>query len=710
MGEHTTVSPSALPASTTGPQNPVSLRRMALWLPILGVVLLAGATLMLTMVSLSVLQVADSGGENSALQQMERLRSVGNLERLIALGDQLDSESDPAKWRATALTMQALVSHPSLTALASGNADVAGTYDALSQMQSLQEAASQASRDTTQRQALQDEAHALWQQRRLALKALADDTAVDIVQHNTQAAEAISASARKILITTMAGAALGLAACVALLLSMRRYFLTPLLKISDFLNGVNRHQPVESVLPEPNSQEMAEVVEAVQALTQAQTALEDMALHDRLTGLFNRYALEARLNQALSHARRDGRRSALMFIDLDRFKSVNDTLGHAAGDELLQTVAQRLGTSIRETDTLARQGGDEFILAVDDVKDINAVGMLAQKMLDLIAQPIRLGGLDLNVSASIGISLFPDDGAELSELMKNADIAMYQAKAAGRGAFRFFNASMNSAALARLHLENDLQHALERREFVLHYQPQVRYTNGAILGMEALIRWQRPDGQLVSPLDFIPIAEDNGLIIPIGEWVLREACHSLAQWRKLGHTSLRMAINISARQFRSAGLVEAIRRALADFALPAHCLELEITESVAMENPQETIRTLRAIKDMGVSLSIDDFGTGYSSLAYLKLFPIDYLKLDRAFVKDIEVDPNDAVICAAAVSLAHSMKLKVVAEGVESAAQAVYLNDQGVDLMQGFLFSRPVQRDSVPALLTARLRETHPVP
>jgi EAL domain-containing protein (putative c-di-GMP-specific phosphodiesterase class I) len=269
---------------------------------------------------------------------------------------------------------------------------------------------------------------------------------------------------------------------------------------------------------------------------------------------------------------------------------------------------------------------------------------------------------------------------------------------------------MNSAALARLHLENDLQHALERREFVLHYQPQVRYTNGAILGMEALIRWQRPDGQLVSPLDFIPIAEDNGLIIPIGEWVLREACRSLAQWRKLGHTSLRMAINISARQFRSAGLVEAVRRALADFAVPAHCLELEITESVAMENPQETIRTLRAIKDMGVSLSIDDFGTGYSSLAYLKLFPIDYLKLDRAFVKDIEVDPNDAVICAAAVSLAHSMKLKVVAEGVESAAQAVYLNDQGVDLMQGFLFSRPVQRDNVPALLTARLRETHPVP
>lgn len=677
----------------------VSLRRMALWLPILGVVLLVGTTLILAMVSLSVIQVAESGGENSAPQQMERLRAVGNLERLIALGDQLDSESDPDKWRAIALTMQALASHPSLITLSSSSGDLAATQVTLSNLQSLQKSAAQPAVSASQRHDLLTESHAVWQQRRLALKTLADDTAVDIVQNNTQAADDISSSARKILFTTITGAALGLTACVALLLSMRRYFLTPLLKISDFLTGVHRHHADVEALPEPNSQEMAEVVAAVQALTQAQVALEEMALHDRLTGLFNRYALEARLYQALSHARRDGRRSALMFIDLDRFKSVNDTLGHASGDELLKTVAERLGSSIRETDTLARQGGDEFILAVDDVKDINAVSTMAQKMIDMIAMPIHLDGLDLSVTASVGISLFPDDGLDLNELMKNADIAMYQAKAAGRGNFRFFNASMNSAALERLHLENNLRHALERQEFVLHYQPQVNFESGVVQGVEALIRWQRPDGQLVAPLEFIPIAEDNGLIIAIGEWVIREACRTLAHWRTLGHTTLRMAINISARQFRSAELIHVVRQALAEFDIPPRCLELEITESIAMENPQETVRTLRAIKDMGVSLSIDDFGTGYSSLAYLKLFPIDYLKLDRTFVKDIESDRNDAMICAAAVSLAHSMKLKVIAEGVETTAQAAYLSGQGTDLMQGYLFSKPVHRDQVQALL-----------
>jgi len=680
------------------PLHTVSLRRMALWLPILGVVLLMGTTLVLTMVSLSVIQVAESGGENSAPQQMEHLRAVGNLERLIALGDQLDNESDDEKWRAIALTMQALASHPSIVALTSSS-DIAATHATLAEWQTLRETATLASTGDSQRLALTDQAHALWQQRRQALKTLADNTAVDIVQHNTQAADDISSSARKILFTSITGAALGLIACIALILNMRRYFLTPLLRISDFLAGVNHHRTEALTLPVPNSQEMAEVVAAVQALTETRVALEEMALHDRLTGLFNRYALEARLNQALSHARRDGRRSALMFIDLDRFKSVNDTLGHASGDELLKTVAERLGNSIRETDTLARQGGDEFILALDDIKDINAVSTMAQKMIDLIAEPIHLGGLDLKISASVGISLFPDDGLDLNELMKNADVAMYQAKAAGRGNFRFFNTSMNSAALARLHLENDLQHALERGEFVLHYQPQVNYVSGVVQGVEALIRWQRPDGQLVSPLDFIPIAEDNGLIIPIGKWVIHEACRTLAQWRLLGHTHLRMAINISARQFRSPDLIDVIRQALTECVIPACYLELEITESLAMENPQETVRTLHAIKDMGVSLSIDDFGTGYSSLSYLKLFPIDYLKLDRTFVKDIESDGNDAMICAATVSLAHSMKLKVIAEGVESAAQAAYLNGQGTDLMQGYLFSKPVQRDLVLALL-----------
>lgn len=634
---------------------------------------------------------------------MERLRAVGNLERLIALGDQLDHESDPEKWRTISLTMQAMASHPSIATLASGHDDVAATHLTLSELQALQDSMANPSAAASQRQTLKTLAHDVWQHRRNLLKNLADDTAVDIVKHNTQVTEDVSRSAHKILVTTMAGAALGLTACVALLLSMRRYFLLPLLKISDFLNGLKLRHTGDKELPTPNSQEMAEVVAAVQALAQAQLALEDMALHDRLTGLFNRYALEARLDQALSHARRDGRRIALMFIDLDRFKAINDTLGHSSGDEMLKIIADRLRGSIRETDTLARQGGDEFILAVDDIRDVGAVSTMAQKMIDMIALPIALGGLELSSSASIGISLFPDDGADLGELMKNADIAMYKAKALGRGNFRFFNASMNSAAMERLRLENDLLHALERQEFVLHYQPQVDYEHGIVRSVEALIRWQRPGGKLVPPLDFIPIAEENGLIIAIGEWVLREACRTLAQWRAMGHVQLKMAVNISARQFRNSALVSQVSQALHEFAIPAHCLELEITESVAMENPQETIRTLRAIKDMGASLAIDDFGTGYSSLAYLKLFPIDYLKLDRAFVKDIETDQNDATICAATVSMAHSMKLKVVAEGVETAAQAAYLGQRGTDLMQGYLFSRPVPGDEVLALFGKNL-------
>lgn len=689
--------PSQTPAKT------ISLRRMALWLSLLGVALVIGTTLTLTTVSLSVIQVAKNGGEESTPRLMERLRAVGNLERLIALGDQLDNESDAGKWRSTALTMQAMASHPSIATLASGNADVAATYTTLSELQALQDAIESPSASEHLRPTLEAQAHAVWLHRRNLLKTLADDTAVEIVQENTQVTTDISRLAQQILVTTMLGALLGLAACVALLLSMGRYFLVPLFKISDFLNGLNRGHSSKLALPEPNSQEMAEVIGAVQALAQAQVALEEMALRDRLTGLFNRYALEARLTQALSHARRGGKRIALMFIDLDRFKSVNDTLGHASGDEMLKIIADRLSGSIRETDTLARQGGDEFILAIDDIKDLNAVNMMAQKVIDLIAQPIRLGKLDLSISASIGIGLFPDDGADLGELMKSADIAMYQAKAVGRGNFRFFNASMNAQAMEQLHMESDLQHALERHEFVLRYQPQVDYDSGVVQGVEALIRWQHPDGRLVSPIEFIPIAEDCGLILPIGEWVLREACRTLAQWRELGHTNLRMAVNLSARQLKNAELVNQVRAALADFAIPPHCLDLEITESVAMDNPQENIRTLQTIKDMGVSLSIDDFGTGYSSLAYLKLFPIDYLKLDRAFVKDIETDHNDATICAATVSLAHSMKLKVIAEGVETAAQAAYLSEQGTDLMQGYLFSEPVPSAELLALLGRRL-------
>ncbi|MRR08525.1 EAL domain-containing protein [bacterium] len=425
----------------------------------------------------------------------------------------------------------------------------------------------------------------------------------------------------------------------------------------------------------------------------AEERIHRLAHYDGLTGLPNRMTLLGRLEQAMATARRGGDWVAVMFVDMDHFKTINDTLGHPVGDALLVEVARRLAACVRESDVVARLGGDEFVVVLTGAGDtaLQAAANVADKILRQLGEPYQqVKGHDLRSTPSVGISLFPGDGEDAESLMKNADTAMYHAKAQGRNNYQFFTASLNQAAAERLQLEGSLRRALERDEFLLHYQPQVEAVSGAITGFEALVRWRHPELGLVPPDRFIPIAEDTGLIQPLGEWVLRAACAQLRAMHNQGYAGLRMAVNLSARQLRHADLPALVGEVMAENGLGPGDLELEITESTAMHNPEATVRVFERLRAMGVRLAIDDFGTGYSSLSYLKLLPIHALKLDRSFVKDIEVDANDAAICNATIALAHSLGLEVVAEGVETQTQHEFLRRLDCDLIQGYFFSKPL--------------------
>ncbi len=429
----------------------------------------------------------------------------------------------------------------------------------------------------------------------------------------------------------------------------------------------------------------------------AEERLNYLANYDALTGLPNRILYMERLALALAHAHRNRKMAAVMFFDLDRFKIVNDTLGHTAGDELLQEVAKRVAACLREDDTVARLGGDEFTVILEGIGNERDVAPVAQKIIDALARPISLGEQEMFITASIGISVYPNDGLDAQTLVKNADAAMYRAKDLGKNNYQFFKVEMNARAFERLTLENRLRRALERNEFELHYQPQVDLGTGQVVGAEALIRWRHPELGLVSPDRFIPIAEETGLILPIGEWVLRTACAQNKAWQNAGLPPLHVAVNISGRQFRQKNLIGMVELILAETGLRPEHLELEITESVIMEQAAETIATIGDMRQLGLHLSIDDFGTGYSSLSYLKRFPIDTLKIDRSFVRDITTDQDDAAIVKAVIALAHSLKLLVIAEGVETAEQLGYLREQGCDEIQGFYFSRPLTVEAFTA-------------
>ncbi|HSP15018.1 MAG TPA: EAL domain-containing protein [Thermoanaerobaculia bacterium] len=420
----------------------------------------------------------------------------------------------------------------------------------------------------------------------------------------------------------------------------------------------------------------------------ASSQVEQLAYYDTLTGLPNRALFGDRLAVALGHASRHRYKVAVLFLDIDRFKQINDSLGHSVGDRLLKIVSARIRSAIREEDTVARFGGDEFTILIHIIGKIEDAGKIAQKVLDSLKAPITIDERDFVVTSSIGISIFPIDGADGETLIRNADTAMYRAKDLGRNSYQFYAATMNHKALEALEVENGLRRALANNEFVLYYQPLVDVTSATVFGLEALIRWQHPELGLLRPDRFIPAAEQSGLIIAMGRWVLREACKQASDWHRRGHKVV-MAVNLSGRQFGDPDLIHYIKEALETADLKPEYLELEITEGYAMQDVQKAIQTLRQLKTLGVRIAIDDFGTGYSCLSYLKQFPIDTLKLDGSFVRDLAA-PEDAQIALGVIALAHSLKLKVIAEGVETISQLAFLREHSCDRLQGYLFSRPM--------------------
>lgn len=438
----------------------------------------------------------------------------------------------------------------------------------------------------------------------------------------------------------------------------------------------------------------------ITARKQAEDKLANLANYDTLTGLPNRTLFMDRLDQALRvQQRHGGYIFALLFLDLDGFKNVNDTLGHAVGDKLLQRVSTTIKDILRKSDTAARLGGDEFTIILDRIGQPTDVGRVAQKLIDAISEQITIDGHEIFISTSIGITLCPEDGADATDLLRNADTAMYQAKDQGKGRFVSFTQQMNERISKRVSLENRLRNALDRDEFCLYYQPQVALDSGRIVGVEALIRWMPADSEPISPLDFIPIAEESGLIIPIGQWVLQTACAQAQAWTRAGLPPIHVAVNLSGRQFKQTDLAREVDDALRDTGLSAAQLELEITESMAMEGAEKSLVILSQLKEMGISVAVDDFGTGYSSLSYLRRFPIDTLKIDRSFIKDMTEDNNAASIARSIIAMGHSLNLKVVAEGVETAAQGARLQEFGCNNVQGYYFFRPLPSSEITALL-----------
>jgi diguanylate cyclase (GGDEF)-like protein/PAS domain S-box-containing protein len=441
------------------------------------------------------------------------------------------------------------------------------------------------------------------------------------------------------------------------------------------------------------------IVNDVTEIINYQQQLERQANYDGLTGLANRNLLQDRLRQGIAYAQRRSRQLALLFIDLDNFKLVNDSLGHEAGDRLIREVALRLKACMREDDTVSRLGGDEFVVALFDVDNDDLVLHAMQRIVAEMARPFPIGDRDLYVTSSIGVSVYPKDGEDGITLLRNADTAMYRAKEQGRNGFHFYTSDMNDRAVERLVLETRLRSALDRGEFSLLYQPIVDLRSGKVVAVEALLRWTNPVDGLVLPSRFIPIAEETGLILSIGDWVLRTACAQGRAWQQAGLPEVKIAVNLSARQFGREKLLQSVAEALESSGLPPRCLELELTESLLMQNADSVVVTLRRLKTMGIALSIDDFGTGYSSLSYLREFPVDRLKIDRSFIQDIREGAGGAPIVNAVTSLGRSLNMKVVAEGIETAEQLRFVRERGCDEGQGFLFRKPVPAAEIAALL-----------
>lgn len=466
----------------------------------------------------------------------------------------------------------------------------------------------------------------------------------------------------------------------------------------------------ENHLEELVTARTAELREQITERQRAEEKVNRMAYYDGLTGLPNPTLFKNRLTHELFSSSGSGQNSAVILLALDRFKNINDTLGHEIGDGLLRGAARRLTNTIRRTDTAAYFGGAEFALLLTNVRGAEDAVKIAQNIKNAVLSPFNCGEHELFVTASLGISLSPDDGSDYQTLLQNAGTALYRARQKGGDTCRFFTNDMHELAVKRLSLENNLRRALERGEFILHYQPQINAESGKFSGMEALVRWQHPQLGLVPPNDFIPIAEETGLIIPLGEWVLRTACRQNAAWQRAGLPAMSVSVNLSLRQFRQTNLIEVVKNALAETGLKPELLELELTESSIMNDAEQTLETLHELKRLGIQISLDDFGTGYSCLSHLKMLPLDVLKIDRAFVRNITTDSKDAAIAKTIVALARNLKLRTIVEGVETEEQAVFLSALGCDDFQGYLFSKPVPADDFKILLKKQPSEIFAAP
>jgi diguanylate cyclase (GGDEF)-like protein len=444
-------------------------------------------------------------------------------------------------------------------------------------------------------------------------------------------------------------------------------------------------------------------------VVRASEQVEHLAYHDPLTSLPNRQLFMDRLHAAIEQARRTGQKVAILYLDLDRFKVINDSLGHSCGDQLLRKAGERLNRTVRETDTVSRRGGDEYTLLLTGIDCEDEVREVAHRVMDAIRMPFNIDNQEFYVTTSMGISLFPDDGKDPETLVKNSDIAMYRAKEQGRDNYKFYSPTMNACSVERLELENSLRRGMINNEFVTHYQPIVNMETGEIEAVEALLRWQHPELGLLLPRDFLHVAEALGMMDALSHWVLRESCMKVRDWQLLGARDLKVAVNLSARPFQDPGLVSRITKLLEETGLGSEDLELEITENVAMQDGETSLNVLTELKRLGVRISIDDFGTGYSSLSYLRNFPIDTLKIDRSFVRDLTVDPDAASISAAVIALAHSLRIDVVAEGVETEQQRFLLRSQNCDHMQGHLFSEAVSAAECELLIFEHRLRTRPL-
>ena len=491
----------------------------------------------------------------------------------------------------------------------------------------------------------------------------------------------------------------------------------PLLDIEEYIierSGVRKHLSTSKVALRDASGEIIGLVGIARDVTRRKEAEDEvhfLAHHDALTRLPNRSLLTDRLSQAILQAERSGRRVTVAFIDLDNFKLVNDGLGHGAGDELLKTVAQRMVKCVRATDTVVRLGGDEFVIVLVDHDDGPAtVTTILEKVRSTIAEPITIEGQAVRVTCSVGLATFPDDGGDAETLLKNADAAMYQAKAAGRDNFQFFTEAMNTEVHERLLLQVELRDALARQEFVVEYQPQMDLRSGQVFAVEALVRWNHPTRGVLPPDRFIGLAEECGLIVQLGDWVLQTACRQNKAWQDAGLPPIRVSVNVSARQFKEKSWIDRVRKALLASGLDAKYLELELTESLIMQDVQKAVALMRELQAIGVQFAIDDFGTGYSSLSALKSFPVARLKIDQSFVRNLPYDADDRGIATAVISLGQKLNMKVIAEGVENDAQLEFLTRHNCDEIQGFQFSRPVESTAIVSLLTEQAKAGHQAP